>query len=84
LQGALVDHLAVAAHGDFCALGGRALIVQPVGDGLALSDNAEARRRGNRNAAVAFVLAPGDQRVNRRGKSKCRVRRGLAEAGRIP
>ena len=63
---ALADHLAVAADRDLGALAGDALVVEPVGDGLGLSDDAEARRRGDRNAAVALVLAAGDQRMHRR------------------
>ena len=63
---ALVDHLAVAAHDDPGALAGDALVVEPVGDGLGLSDDAETRRGRNRDAAVALVLAPGDERMHRR------------------
>ena len=40
----LID-LAVAAHRDLGALAGDALIVEPVGDGLGLADDAETRRR---------------------------------------
>ena len=61
----LID-LAVAAHHDPGALAGDALVVEPVGDGLGLSDDAETRRGRNRDAAVALVLASGDQRVHRR------------------
>ena len=43
-HGALVDHLAVAAHHDLGALAADALVVEPVGDGLGLADDAEARR----------------------------------------
>ena len=64
-HGALVDHVAVAAHHDPGALAADALVVEPVGDGLRLSDDAEARRGDNRDAAVAFVLAPGDQGMHR-------------------
>ena len=42
---ALADHLAVAADDDLCALAGDALVVEPVGDGLRLADDAEPRRR---------------------------------------
>ncbi len=56
-QRALVDHFAVAAHRDLGALAGDALVVEPVGDGLRLADDAEARRRRDRDAAVALVLA---------------------------
>ena len=44
-QRALVDDLAVAADHDLGALAGDALVVEPVGDGLGLADDAEARRR---------------------------------------
>src|SRR3954469_571311 len=63
LQGAFADHLAVAAHDDFGALSGDALIVEPVGDGLGLADDAKSRGRRNRDAAVALVLASGDERM---------------------
>ena len=43
-----------------------ALVVEAVGDGLALPDDAEARRGGDGDAAVALVLLPGDQCVHRR------------------
>ena len=36
-----------------------------------MADNAEARRGNERYAAVALVLAAGDQRVNRRGEAEC-------------
>ena len=45
LDGPLVDHLTVAAHHDPGAVAADTLIVQPVGDGLALSDNAETGSR---------------------------------------
>src|SRR5215207_11499362 len=56
---ALADHLAVAAHHDPGALAGDALVVESVGDGLGLSDDAETRRGRNRDTAVALVLASG-------------------------
>ena len=46
------------------------MILDPVGDGLRLADDAEARRGNQRNAAVALVLFAGDQRVNRRGEAE--------------
>ena len=67
---ALVDYVAVAAHRHFGGAGVRALILDPVSDGLRLADDAEARRGNQRNAAVAFVRVPGDQRVDRRGKAE--------------
>jgi hypothetical protein len=77
-HGPFVDHFAVTAHRDFCALAGHALIVQSVGDGLGLADNAETRRGGNRNAPVAFVFSPRDQRMHRGLKSeRRRVRRNV-------
>ncbi len=71
---ALVDHFAVAAHHDLCAFAADALVVEPVGDGLGLPDDAEPGGGGNRNAAVALVLASGDQGMHRGLKSK---RRGV-------
>ena len=44
LHGAFVDDFAVAAHHDLGAVAGDALVVEPVGDGLGLADDAEARR----------------------------------------
>ena len=66
----LVDHVAVAAHRHFGGAGVGALILDPIGDGLRLADDAEARRGDERDAAVAFVRVAGDQRVNRRGKAE--------------
>ncbi len=63
---ALVDGFAIDADRDLGALAGDALIVEPIGDGLHLPDNAEAGRGGNCNPAVPFVLAAGDQRMERR------------------
>ncbi len=63
---ALADYFAVAAHHDPGALAGDALVVEPVGDGLGLPDDAEPRRGRNRDAAIALVLASGDERVHRR------------------
>ncbi len=63
---ALVDDLAVSADRDLGALAADALVVEAVGDGLGLSDDAEARRGDDRDTAVALVLLPGDQRVHRR------------------
>src|ERR1700753_4059800 len=54
-----------------CALSGAALVVEPVGDGLGLADNAESRRGGNRDAAVALVLLSCDQRMYRGGEAQC-------------
>src|SRR5437868_3202795 len=44
LQRALADGLAIAAHGNLGALAGDALVVQPIGNGLRLADNAEPGR----------------------------------------
>src|ERR1700748_405720 len=63
---AFADGLAVAADGDLGALAGDALVVETIGDGLGLPDDAEARRGGNRDAAIALVLVAGDQRMRRR------------------
>src|SRR4051812_50201438 len=51
LDGAFADHFAVAAHRDLGALAANALVVEPVGDGLGLSDDAETRRGRNRDTA---------------------------------
>ena len=62
--------LAVAAdrhHG--AALAG-ALILDLIGDGLRLADNAEARRGDQRHAAVAFILVAGNERMNRRREAE--------------
>ena len=71
---ALVDGLAVAAHGDLRVAGRHALVLDPVGDGLRLPDDAEARRRDQHDAAVALVRAAGDQRMHGRGEAE---RRGV-------
>ena len=47
-----------------------ALVLDAVGDGLRLPDDAEARRRDQHDAAVALVLVAGDQRVHRRGEAE--------------
>ena len=64
------------AHHDFGAVTSDALVIEPVGDGLRLSDDAETGSGGNRNASVAFVLATGDQRMQRSLKAKRRGVRG--------
>ena len=69
-HGARLDDVAVAAHGDRRAALARALIVDLIGDGLRLPDNAEARRGDQSHAAVALVLVAGDQRMNRRGEAE--------------
>ncbi len=77
-HGAFVDDFAVAAHHDLGALAADALIVQPVGDGLGLPDDAETGRCGNRDAPIALVLASGDQGVHRGLESERRgVRRNI-------
>src|SRR6202020_800970 len=58
-NGALVDGFAVDAHRDLGALAGDALIVEPIGAGLYLPNNAEAESSRDRNPAVALVLAAG-------------------------
>jgi hypothetical protein len=69
-----VDGLAVAPHVDLGSAGDAAgtLIFDPVGDGLRLSDDAEARRGDQHDTAVAFVLVAGDQRMHRRGEAERR------------
>ena len=69
-HGARFDDLAVAAdrHRGAALVG--ALILHLVGDGLRLADDAEARRGDQCDAAVALVLAAGDQRMNRRGEAE--------------
>ena len=47
-----------------------ALILDAVGDGLRLPDDAETRRGDQRDAAVTLVLAAGDERVNGRGETE--------------
>ena len=68
-HGAFVDRFAVAAHRHLGALAADALIIEPVGDGLNLSDDAETGCCGNRDATIAFVLASGNQGVHRGLKS---------------
>ena len=72
---AAVDGLAVATHRHLCRRGRRALILDPEGDGLALSDNAEPWSGHEHHAPVALVLVTGDQRMDRRSKAE---RSGLA------
>ncbi len=75
---ALADDLAVTAHHDPGALAGDALVVQPVGDGLGLSDDAEPRRGRNRDTTIALVLGPGDECVHRRLETKgCGIGRNV-------
>ena len=66
IHGAPLDHLAITPHGDVGRARRGALVVDAECDGLRLSDNAEARRIGEDDAAVAFVGASGDQRMQRR------------------
>ena len=65
-HGALAQHIAVASHHDTRAFVADALIVEPIGDGLALADDAETRRGHNGDAAITLVAAAGDQRMDRR------------------
>ena len=75
---AFADHLAVAADHDLGAFAGDALIVEPVGDGLRLPDDAEARRGRDRDPAVALVLGPRDQRMDGRLEAeRCGARRNV-------
>ena len=70
LHGALVDDFAVAADGDLSRSCANAGILDLVDDGLLLVDDSEARRGDQGNAAITFVRAAGNQRVQRRGKAK--------------
>ena len=70
LHGAVLDRLAVAADGDRDGTGGRALVLDAERDGLLLADDAEARRRDQRDAAVALVGAPRDERMHRRAEAE--------------
>ena len=54
---AALQHLAVAADRDLGGRGPRALVLDAIDDGLRLADDAEARRRHQHHAAVAFVCA---------------------------
>ena len=47
-----------------------ALILDLVGDGLRLANDAEARRGDQRDAAIALVLVTGDERMNGCGKAE--------------
>src|SRR4051794_41259114 len=58
---ALVDDLAVPADRDLGALAADALIVEAVGDGLGLPDDAETRRGDDRDTAVPPLLFPRGQ-----------------------
>ena len=69
-DGARLDDVAVAAHRDLGRARLGALILDAVGDGLRLADDAETRRGDQRDAAVALVLAAGDERVNGRGEAE--------------
>ena len=46
------------------------MILDLEGDGLRLSDDAEARRIDQHHAAVALVGMTGDQRMHRRGEAE--------------
>ncbi len=74
-HGAAVDRLAVAAHRHLRRAGRYALILDPEGDGLRLTDDAEPRGGHQHDTAVALVLVAGDQPMHRRGKAE---RGGLA------
>ena len=65
-----LELFAVAADRDLRGALARALVLDPEADGLRLPDDAEARRRDQRDAAVALVRVAGDQRMQRRGKAE--------------
>ena len=66
---AFAENIAVAPHGHARGFGGHTLIVEPIGDGLRLADNAESWRCHNGDAAVALIAAARDERMNRSVKS---------------
>ena len=70
-----LQDITVTPHSNYRSRFAAALIVDLVSDGLRLTDNPEARRGDEPDPAVAFILAPGDEGVNRSGKAKrARVR----------
>ena len=72
---AAVEPFAVAPDDDFRAPGRHAGILDPKRDRLILADDAETRRGDEHHAAVALVLASGDERVHGGGEAE---RRGVA------
>ena len=68
------DRLAVAAHGDFGRLAMIVAVEHAGDDGLALADDAEARRFNQLDAPVALALVAGDQHMQRRLEAE---RRGV-------
>ena len=73
--------LAVAADRHHGAPLVGALILNLIGDGLRLANNAEARCGNQGNAAVSLILDARDQRMNRRRKAECAgVRRHIVDA----
>src|ERR1700709_1229413 len=64
-NGAALQHFTITSDGDLGRRRPRALVFDAIDDGLRLADDAEARRRYECDAAVAFVAGAGDQRMNR-------------------
>jgi hypothetical protein len=72
---------AVAANDDrYGGACGRAFVLDAVTDGLALADNAEARRCVKHDAAVALAGLTGNERVHRRIEAEERLCRHVMNA----
>jgi hypothetical protein len=65
------DDVAVAPNGYLRGAFVCALVLDAICDRLRLTDNTEARRRDQGDAAVAFVRMTGDEGVHGRGKTQC-------------
>ena len=80
-DGARFNDVAVAAYRYHGGAFFGALILDLIGHGLRLADDAEARRGEKGDAPVALVLVAGDQRVNRRSEpERAGVRRHVVDA----
>jgi hypothetical protein len=71
-DGAAVEHFTVAPDGNLGRCRRGALVLDAIDDGLRLADDAEARRRHQHHAAVAFVAGAGDKRMDRRADAQRR------------
>ena len=81
LHRATFHHLAVAPDGDLHRARAGALILDPEGDRLLLADDAEPRRRGEHDAAVALIAASGHERMHGRRETEFGdVRRHIMDA----
>jgi hypothetical protein len=67
---AFLEYVAVAPDRHLRRATARALILDAETDNLRLADDAETRRLGQDDTAVDLATVPGDQRMQRRGKTE--------------